>query len=41
MFKPRFVAAHPVLVAFDGVNLAIVRCHTKWLGEPPGWERVG
>ena len=38
---PVFMAGHPVLVATDGVDLTIMRQHTKRLRQLPGWHGVG
>ncbi len=38
---PRLVAPHPVDVAAQGVDLAIVRQGAEWLRQPPGRHGVG
>ena len=41
MIEPGLVALHPVDVAQDGVDLAVVRQHAEGLGQLPLREGVG
>ena len=38
---PVFMTGHPVLIASNGVDLAIMGKHPKWLCQPPCRKGIG